>query len=133
MIPSAFVRLDALPSGGTGKIDRDALPAPPPGGYAPDGSLPGEETPTERALGAIWADILHLKSVATDRNFFELGGHSLLAMQVITRIREAFRIELPLMSLFEHPTVASLALVIEEKLTEEIENMSDEEASRLSE
>ena len=134
MIPSAFVRLDALPSGGTGKIDRDALPAPGTGDYGGEGSHPAEgATPTEKALRAIWADILHMNVVATDRSFFELGGHSLLAMQVITRIRESFRVELPLMTLFEHPTIASLALVIEEKLTEEIENMSDEEASRLSE
>ena len=134
MIPSAFVRLDALPSGGTSKIDRNALPVPGPGAFPMEALITGEPAnPTEKALAKIWADILRLPSVERNRNFFELGGHSLLAMQVITRIREAFRIDLPLISLFEHPTVAALALVIENRLTEEIENMSDEEASQQSE
>src|SRR5207244_2785440 len=72
--------------------------------------------PIEEAVGAIWSDILRFNLINIHSNFFELGGHSLLATQVISRLRETFQIELPLRSLFESPTVAELALKIENAL-----------------
>src|SRR5439155_14483685 len=91
------------------KIDRRALPAPGnmPAGDAEQFVAP--RTPLEEILAEIWADLLGLKRVGAEDNFFELGGHSLLATQMISRLREIFRIELPLGVLFEAPTVSGLA------------------------
>jgi acyl carrier protein len=71
------------------------------------------ETPIEKRLAEIWSTVLKVKPSVTD-NFFELGGHSLLATQVISRLREAFRMDLPLRCLFEHPTIQGLAQWVEE-------------------
>ncbi|HTX04526.1 MAG TPA: amino acid adenylation domain-containing protein, partial [Steroidobacteraceae bacterium] len=71
--------------------------------------LAGPETPTERRLAAIWSEVLRAPLIGRDDDFFALGGHSLLALQVVARIRDLFRIELPLKELFDHPTLQSLA------------------------
>jgi FkbM family methyltransferase len=109
MIPSGFVFLDALPLTPNGKIDRRALP--PPDSLEPDlqDRYLAPRTATEKRVAEIWAGVLHVKQVGIHDNFFELGGHSLLAIQLVSRIRDAFQIELPLRSLFEGPTVAILA------------------------
>ncbi|HEX2203959.1 MAG TPA: condensation domain-containing protein, partial [Longimicrobium sp.] len=105
MIPSVFVLLPALPLGNTGKVDRRALPAPPPepGGYL------APRTPDEGVIAAIWAEALGVDRVGVDDDFFALGGQSLLATQVVSRLRDAFGVEVPLRRLFEAPTVAALA------------------------
>ncbi|HKY27538.1 MAG TPA: amino acid adenylation domain-containing protein [Pyrinomonadaceae bacterium] len=114
MTPSEFIFLNAFPLTPNGKIDRSALPAP-------DQSRPDLEQPyvaprtgVERELASIWAEVLRRESVGVKDNFFELGGHSLLATQVISRIRESFKIELPLRNMFESPTVETLARVVED-------------------
>nr|AHB82071.1 non ribosomal peptide synthetase [Jahnella sp. MSr9139] len=107
MVPSAFVRLEAFPLTPNGKVDRRALPAPDRQARALDQVAPSTED--ERRLAAIWADALGLDSVGATADFFELGGHSLLATQVISRIRDAFGIELPLRCVFEARTVQALA------------------------
>ncbi|MEW5983048.1 MAG: non-ribosomal peptide synthase/polyketide synthase [Acidobacteriota bacterium] len=111
MIPSDFVVLPELPRTPGGKIDRRALPAPgaaapPPAEYVAPRTL------VEDLLATIWADVLGLERVSVQANFFELGGHSLLATQVISRVREALQIDLPLWNLFETPTIAGLAATI---------------------
>ncbi|NTX41718.1 amino acid adenylation domain-containing protein, partial [Myxococcus sp. CA033] len=106
MVPSAFVALDALPINTHGKLDRKALPAPD---SSPTDSFVAPRNPTEARLAAIWAEVLHLDSVSVSDDFFSLGGHSLLATQVVSRVRKAFDVELPLRALFEAPTVAALA------------------------
>jgi acyl carrier protein len=86
-------------------------------------------SPTEKALAGIIARTLGVERVGINDNFFSLGGHSLLAMQVVSRIRDRWQIDLSLVSVFEYPTVGALALAIEEKLLDHIENLSDDEVS----
>jgi acyl-CoA synthetase (AMP-forming)/AMP-acid ligase II/acyl carrier protein len=109
MIPSAFVFLDSLPLTPSGKIDRRGLPKPDRRRPEFESAFVAPSTPTEELLARIWTDVLKLDRVGVDDNFFDLGGHSLLATQVVSRLRDAFRVELPLRSLFERPTVAGLA------------------------
>ena len=92
MVPSAFVMLKEFPLTSNGKIDRGALPAPT--GRLTTETLIAPRTPDEEILVAIWADVLGLDRVGTHDDFFALGGHSLLATQVISRVREAFAVEL---------------------------------------
>jgi len=116
MVPSAFVRLEALPTTPNGKVDRAGLPAPVP--TRPDLSTPwaAPRTPTERALVTIWSEVLGIGDIGVDDDFFELGGHSLLATQVVARAREAYAGEIPLSAMFERPTVAGLAAVIDARV-----------------
>ena len=112
MIPSAFVSLEAFPLTPSGKVDRDALPAPNPINLLST-TFVAPRSPVEEELSRIWASLLGLDQIGIHHNFFELGGHSLLATQVNSRIRKAFSIDIPLRSLFENPTVAELAQQIE--------------------
>ena len=109
MMPAVFVLLDALPLTPTGKVNRRALPAP--SAYAPtrSGDYVPPRTTTEKLLAQIWGEVLHLAPISVDANFFEIGGHSLLATQIALRIRQRFSLELPLRTLFECATVATLA------------------------
>ncbi|HEX7772473.1 MAG TPA: phosphopantetheine-binding protein, partial [Pyrinomonadaceae bacterium] len=111
MIPSAFVMLAELPLTPNGKVDRKALPEP--GQIASEAAYVAPSTPIEEVLCEMWEQVLKLDQVGVHDNFFELGGHSLLATQVISQVREIFDVELPLRRLFETPTVATLAAVIE--------------------
>ncbi|MCV3211987.1 amino acid adenylation domain-containing protein [Plectonema radiosum NIES-515] len=107
MVPSAFVLLEALPLTPNGKVDRQALSAPE-SELGQNEDLVAPRTPTEEIIANIFASVLGLQQVGIYNNFFELGGHSLLATQVISRLREAFQVEIPLRTLFEAPTVAEL-------------------------
>ncbi len=108
MVPSAFVRLDALPITPNGKIDRRALPAPEAAAHeAREYEAPVGET--EQALAEIWAEVLGVERVGRHDHFFELGGHSLLAAQAVSRARRVLGAELALADLFTHPTPAALA------------------------
>lgn len=113
MVPSLYVSLEAMPLTENGKVDRRALPDP-----ILQSSLGQDETApknlTEELLAGVWEQVLKLGPVGMHTSFFDLGGHSLLATQVVSRIREVFEIEMPLRSLFESPTVAELARIIEE-------------------
>jgi amino acid adenylation domain-containing protein len=117
MIPSAFVVLEEMPLLGNGKVDRRALPEPERGAGAV-GEKSQARTVTEELVGGIWAEVLGLERVGVEENFFEVGGHSLVATQVMSRVREAFGIEMAVRRLFERPTVRGLAEQIERERKE---------------
>ncbi|HYU30924.1 MAG TPA: amino acid adenylation domain-containing protein [Thermoanaerobaculia bacterium] len=143
MVPSAFVPLDAFPLTPSGKVDRKALPAPDHSRRDGGRELVLPRTRTEAAVVEMWKAVLTLGALGVEDSFFELGGHSLLATQVLARIRQSFGVEIPLVELFRHPTVAALAGLIDaqvapppgsEELTallDELDLLSDDEALRV--
>src|SRR6185369_2733844 len=108
MLPSAFVELDQLPRTLNGKIDRKALPALETI-KAEQANQGGNVTPIEEIVAGIWGEVLRLPSIPRNGNFFNLGGHSLLVTQVLARARKFLKVELPVRSLFEAPTVEQLS------------------------
>jgi len=145
MLPQAFVFLEKMPLTPNGKVNRQALPEPEHLRPELEDHFAAPRTPIEEKLAAIWQKILGINRAGIHDNFFELGGHSLLAIQVVSRIREAFNVEVPLRSLFEASTVAELAIVVGQrclaqedqeelaKMFAELEQLSDEEAKALLE
>jgi amino acid adenylation domain-containing protein len=111
MLPTTIVILEALPLTPNGKVDRKALPVTATAIIEKKYVAP--RTPTEGILVNIWQEVLNSLQVGIYDNFFELGGHSLLATRLIFRLKQVFKIELPLRSLFENPTIASLAEYIQ--------------------
>ncbi|MGL5836343.1 MAG: amino acid adenylation domain-containing protein, partial [Waterburya sp.] len=114
MVPMRFMVLDAMPLTPNGKVDRRALPAPDASDLQLDSEFIAPSNPIEEILATIWADVLGVEQVGINDSFFALGGHSLLATQVVSRIRQTLSIEIPLQSLFENPTIATLAQTIAE-------------------
>ncbi|MFI2234627.1 amino acid adenylation domain-containing protein, partial [Nocardia testacea] len=110
MVPAAFVVLDAFPLNASGKLDRRALPEPVFAAKA----FRAPSTPIEEIVAATFADVLGVERVGADDDFFELGGNSLVGMQVAARIGAALGTQVAVRALFEAPTVAALALRVEE-------------------
>jgi amino acid adenylation domain-containing protein len=142
MMPTSYVFLESLPLV-NGKLDRTALPLP-------DHRRPNLRTPyiqphteLQKGLCQIWAEVLSVDRVGIQDNFLDLGGHSLFAAQIVSRIRTVFSIELPLSHLFESPTVAAMAGIIQESqaqrmseaelanMLSEIEATTEEEAQKI--
>jgi amino acid adenylation domain-containing protein len=115
MVPSAFVVLDSIPLTASGKVNRRALPPPDQSRADAQGDYRAPQTPAEELIAAVFADVLRIERVGLDDNFFELGGHSLSATQVVSRIRQNLRIDLPVRTVFEAPTVAALAQAAEQR------------------
>jgi amino acid adenylation domain-containing protein len=150
MVPSAWVILDELPLTPNGKIDRRGLPAPDRSRDALGADYMEPRDATEATLAQIWADLLDLDKVGVYDNFFKLGGHSLLGTVLMSRVRDAFSVELPVLRLFEAPTVAGLAAVVraaspegedekivpvdrggEERLLSQLDELSDDQVRAL--
>jgi amino acid adenylation domain-containing protein len=144
MIPAEVVFLVELPLMSTGKIDRRALANPTPWSPGPNKHVVTPQTPIEKKLADLWAEVLSLSEIGIHDNFFDLGGHSLAASLIVSRVIQRFKLELPIKALFDSPTVAEMAAVITEcqerklgddeveRILEELESMSDEEAQHLA-
>jgi hypothetical protein len=109
MVPASFVLMDALPLTANGKIDRAALPSPEGSRPELEVSFVAPRTVEERAVAAAWQEVLGVATVGVYDNFFDLGGHSLLMVRVQSHLRDAFAREVPVLDLFQHPTVGALA------------------------
>ncbi len=139
LIPSQILLMDAMPLTPNGKLDRKALPSPASVRSELEVAFISPRTPAEQVVAGIWAEILRMDHISLNDNFFELGGHSLRGVQVISRLRDAFQVKLPLRSLFERPTVEGLVSeiaqlrggreIIEEiaEVIQEIEHLSEED------
>jgi thioesterase domain-containing protein/acyl carrier protein len=114
MVPSAFVMVKELPQTPNGKIDRKELPAPDAERPRLDHEYVGPRTQLEETLAEIWAEALNLRTVGIHDNFFDLGGHSLLAVKLFTRVENVFGKKLPLATLFEHPSIAGVARILQQ-------------------
>jgi amino acid adenylation domain-containing protein len=112
MIPAAFVPLESLPLTSNGKVDRAALPKPN-GNTLPEDAYVAPRGVVEERLAELIAPLLHVDRVGANDNFFLLGGHSLLGTQLLTRISESFGVELSLLMIFDHPTLAGMSAEIE--------------------
>jgi amino acid adenylation domain-containing protein len=143
MVPSDFVILDDLPLTANGKIDHQSLPSPRQSKPETDDLYEPPRNSTEQALAEIWAEVLGVERAGIQDNFFDLGGHSLLATQVVSRLHHVLNVEVGVRAVFESPTLAELALVVERKQMEqlsqdklsqvfaELDELSEEEAEAL--
>jgi amino acid adenylation domain-containing protein/FkbH-like protein len=130
-IPTAWVTLAAMPLTAGGKLDRRALPDPAAEGPGREGPYTAPRGEMEQAVAEIFAAVVGVVRVGAFDNFFALGGHSLLATQATWRLRETFGVELALRAVFEAPTVAELAAVVEDAIVRQIETLSDDEVDAL--
>jgi amino acid adenylation domain-containing protein len=142
MVPSAYASIDALPLTSSGKIDRRALPIPTQTALDLEADFVAPRNAVEEVVATIWSEVLEVEQIGAHSNFFKLGGHSLAAAQVVYRVRDLFRVEIPVRSIFEGPTVAELSQLLissearpgqAEKIAlayKKIMNMSHEEMER---
>jgi acyl carrier protein len=132
-VPAVFILLDKLPLTLNGKVDRRALRALEQTASLVEDTFIAPRTPEEKKIAEIWSEVLDIRPIGIDANFFDLGGHSLVATRVVTRIREAFGINLPLRVLFDSPTIAGVAaqVVSIEEMVEKLIHLSDDETRSL--
>jgi acyl carrier protein len=133
MIPSAFMRLDSLPLTPNGKVDRKALPTP--GKTRPElqEAFVSPRNEVEETLAEIWSQVLDIQPVGIHDNFFNLGGHSIMATQIIARAHSKMGVELPLISIFESPTIAEMGKTVLKTMasqidSRELENLWDDKS-----
>jgi acyl carrier protein len=112
MIPAALLPLQQMPMTAAGKIDRQSLATAGSAAPLSNREFVRPRTPIEQVVASVFSQTLNVDQIGVQDNFFELGGHSLLAMQVVSRLREMLRVEVPLRWLFEYPTVAHLSTQI---------------------
>ena len=114
MLPAAFVTMDRLPLNPSGKVDRRALPDPSPERPVLAVEYIAPREGREALLAALWSELLGVERVGIRDNFFDLGGHSLLLMRLQGRLAAETGVDLPVLELFEHPTIAALAKRLDE-------------------
>ena len=105
MIPSAIVEMEEFPMLASGKVDRKALPDPE---HQKSTTRKAPSDETEIKLAEIWEEVLEVEDITIEDDFFELGGHSLLAIRLVSAIRKAFEVEMPIGDIFDYPTIAEL-------------------------
>ena len=133
MVPSGFVTLESLPLTPNGKLDRRALPEKCDR-VSEETAFTEPQTPTEKELAQIWMAVLELEKVGINESFFDIGGHSLMAMQLVSRVRMRFGVELPLYDFYAAPTIQNLAELVEEEILANADfNQIDELLDRLEE
>jgi acyl carrier protein len=130
MVPTFVVELPTLPLTPNGKVDRKALPVLDRS-QLPQSTEMAPQTPLQEHLAQVWAELLNIPQIGIHDNFFELGGHSLIAIQLMARLRTLFQVEVPLRRLFETPTIAELALAIEQIQSEKIEQAESAELTQV--
>ena len=131
MVPGAFVILEQLPLTSNGKVDKQSLPAPELPDRTQDMIYVRPHSVLEKLLMEAWEEVLKVEGIGIHDNFFELGGHSLLATQVLARLRHILELDFPLRTLFEHPTIAQLASVIDMQLTNTFQDWPTDESANL--
>lgn len=126
MIPAAFISLDKIPLSPNGKIDRRALPEPDQSHLAVEQQFIAPQTDIEQRLAEIWREVLQVERVGINDNFFDLGGHSLLIAQLQGQLEQNLNLTLPIVKLFQYPTIASLA----QYLSQTQDQLAQETATR---
>ena len=115
MVPSAFEVLDQLPLTPNGKVDRKALPEPKSARAAQQADFAPASTEVEKHIATVWRKLLQVEQIGLHDNFFDLGGHSLLVTRVHAELCEAFGAELPIIKLFQYPTISALTAFVSER------------------
>jgi amino acid adenylation domain-containing protein len=128
MIPASFTVLDRMPTTSSGKLDRKALPEAAATPAPTETVYVAPRTELERIVAALWADVLEVPQVGLNDNFFDLGGHSLVLVQLASRVRETFDVEIPVRALLDSPTVAGMVVAI---AAEQLASAPDDEAERV--
>jgi len=126
MTPRSFVILEALPLNENGKVDQGALPPPAIRDSADNEDFVAPRTSAEQAIADIWSQLLAVAPIGVHSDFFDLGGHSITATRLAARLRGAFHVEIPLRAIFERPTVAEMAELVEALVIDEIERAEEE-------
>jgi acyl carrier protein len=133
MVPSVFIPIASLPLTAHGKVDRTALPPPTSENILHEEVFETPQSEIEQWLARFLAPLLGSARVSRDDNFFNLGGHSLMGAQLIARVKQTFDVELPLRSLFDHPTIREISSEIGSLIQAKLNTISDEEARRILE
>lgn len=133
MVPSVFIPIASLPLTAHGKVDRTALPPPTSQNILHEEVFETPQSEIEQWLARFLAPLLGSARVSRDDNFFNLGGHSLMGAQLIARVKQTFDVELPLRSLFDHPTIREISSEIGSLIQGKLNTISDEEARRILE
>ncbi|HEX7333867.1 MAG TPA: amino acid adenylation domain-containing protein [Pyrinomonadaceae bacterium] len=127
MVPSSFVLVSEWPLTSNGKLDKRALVEVKEGRGGDENSYVAPRTPVEEIIAGIFSEVLSVERVGIYDNFFDLGGHSLLVTLVVSRLREAFHVELPFRTVFDSPSVVDLSLAIAQSIMEKENGTGDAE------